>query len=67
MGQLKLLGSLLWDELDAIQQFATPKDNAESARLVALAKTYVEITVMFGVKALSRNHEGAGTVPLSSA
>lgn len=47
--------SLLWDKLDAI---SIPPGNSQSGRMVALAKTKVEETVMWATKAISRYSDG---------
>jgi len=49
--KIKETASMLWDQLDNIS--VTP-GNAESGRLVALAKTDLENTVMWATKAISR-------------
>lgn len=50
---LKSKAEELWDEIDSI---SVPPGNSEAGRLVALAKTELESTVMWAVKALSRNN-----------
>lgn len=51
--KIKTVAALLFDQIDAI---ALPPEKREAARLVALAKTNLEQTVMWAVKACSRNH-----------
>lgn len=48
---IKSNAAVLWDLLDSIP---IPPDNTEAGRLVSLAKTQLEDSVMWGVKALSR-------------
>lgn len=48
---IKEKAALLWDAFDAIE---IPPGNQEAWRLVALAKTELESSVMWGVKAVSR-------------
>lgn len=48
---IKLQAAVLWDAFDNIP---IPPGNTEAGRLVSLAKTQLEDSVMWGVKALSR-------------
>ena len=57
--RIKFLAALLWEELDNI---SVPPDNSEAGRLVALAKTELESSVMWANKALSRNHDGSSQI-----
>lgn len=50
--EIKYLAAHLWDVIDVI---SVPPGNNEAGRLIALAKTELELTVMWTVKALSRN------------
>lgn len=52
--RLKDRAAALWDVVDDI---SIPPGNSEAGRLVALAKTTLEESVMWAVKALSRNQE----------
>lgn len=49
--KLKGIAAVLWTELDAI---VPPPGNSETGRYLAIAKTELESSVMFAVKALSR-------------
>lgn len=53
VARLKSKAEELWDEIDNI---SVPPGNSEAGRLVSLAKTELESTVMWAVKALSRNN-----------
>lgn len=53
MARIKAKAAELWDELNSI---SVPPDNREAGRLVSIAKTDLETSVMYAVKALSRNH-----------
>jgi len=50
---LKNKAAELWQLIDNI---SVPPGNSEAGRLVALAKTELESTVMWAVKAFSRNN-----------
>lgn len=49
--RIKYLASALWTEIDKI---AVPPGNSEPGRLLSLAKTDLEGSVMWAVKAISR-------------
>jgi hypothetical protein len=49
--RIKAAAAALYGELDAI---VPPPGNSEAGRLLALAKTDLESSVMWGVKAISR-------------
>jgi len=53
VARIKAAAEALWDELDNISVYP---GNSEGMRLISLAKTSLEQTVMWGVKSLSRNH-----------
>lgn len=52
--EIKAQAAVLFDKIDSIP---VPPGNSEAGRLVALAKTELESTVMWAVKAVSRSHD----------